>query len=111
MFFFYFISVNSFFIKFFIKFCFVFEFSTPGSSWTPMFTVNDGDTNAFYYPSLTGISGTVYVRVADTDRSPGNAASDTIYVDEMFFLSSSGGMIPALPRNSCLPTPQRGLRR
>jgi hypothetical protein len=32
----------------------------------------------------------VYVRVTDTDRSPGNRVLDTIFVDNMYIASSSG---------------------
>ncbi len=62
---------------------FDFEYSTNGSNWTPMFSVNDGNTAANYYHPLTGVSGTVYIRVRDTDRTTGKRNLDTVYVDYM----------------------------
>jgi hypothetical protein len=48
-----------------------------------MFTVDNDNTDANYYHSLTGTSGTVYVRVTDTDQSQGNRNLDTVFVDYM----------------------------
>ena len=77
------------------------SYSTDGSSYIPMFTVSstsDDDTyQAFALPPST--SGTVYIRITDTDRSPGNRANDTVYVDHLFIRSdnSGEGTIPATP--------------
>lgn len=75
---------------------FVFEFSTNGSNWTPMFTVDNADMDANYYHSLTGVSGTVYIRVLDTDQSQGNRNLDTILVDYMMIRvdNDAGGEVP-----------------
>ena len=69
---------------------FLFEYSTDGSDWPDILTVND-TTERVYTASLpSSLSGTVYVRVVDTDRTRGNRALDTIYIDEMYILSNSG---------------------
>jgi hypothetical protein len=45
--------------------------------------ISDDDTYQTY--SLPGsVSGTVYIRVEDTDSTRGNGAADTVYVDHMF---------------------------
>jgi len=65
---------------------FLFQYSTDGATWTDMVTVTktgDDDT-AQTYDFAGALSGTVYVRVIDTDRSPGNTALDTLSIDEMF---------------------------
>ena len=48
-------------------------------------TAPDGQHQAFALPSTT--SGTVTIRVRDSDRTAGNRSKDTIFVDEMFVLS------------------------
>jgi PKD repeat protein len=75
---------------------FDFEFSTNGNSWTPMFTVDNADTDAIYYQDLTGVSGTVYIRVLDTDQGQGNRSLDTVYVDYMMIRvdNDAGGEKP-----------------
>ena len=74
---------------------FDFEFSTDGSNWTSMFTVNNSDTDANYYHSLTGKSGPIYVRVTDTDQGAGNRSLDTVFVDYMMIrVDNSGGGEP-----------------
>jgi PKD repeat protein len=75
---------------------FDFEVSTNGNNWTRMFTVDNGDTAANYYHSLTGISGSVYVRVSDTDKSTGNRNLDTVFVDYMMIRvdNDAGGEAP-----------------
>ena len=68
---------------------FAFEYSTDGVTWTTMLTVTktaDNDTaQSFVMPATT--SGTVFVRVVDTNRSRKESALDTLYVDEMFIRS------------------------
>ena len=70
---------------------FLFAYSTDGTNFTEMLTVTktaDDDTAQTYeLPAST--SGTVYVRVTDTDRTSGNRTRDTLYVDQMFIRSES----------------------
>ena len=72
---------------------FVFAYSTDDSSYTDMLTVtntsDDGQYQTFLLPS--SLSGTAYVRVRDTDRTPGNRSRDTIFVDEIFIRSEPSG--------------------
>ncbi len=70
---------------------FVFAYSTDGSSYTNMLTIaGEADYNqSFILPS--SISGTVYIRVTDTDRTAGNRTRDTIFIDHMYIRSSLTG--------------------
>ena len=62
---------------------FDFEWSSNGTNWSPVFNVsaisNPGTPRSFGLP--TGTSGTVYVRVIDTNRASGNRSKDTVHVD------------------------------
>jgi hypothetical protein len=68
---------------------FTFAYSTNGSTYTNMVTVTkSSDDNQYQTYTLPGgTSGTVYVRVVDTNRKKGKTSLDTIYVDHMFFRS------------------------
>jgi hypothetical protein len=65
---------------------FVFTYSTDDITYHDMLTVtktSDDDTyQTFKLPQTTG--GTVYIRVQDTDRTPGSTLTDTVYIDHMF---------------------------
>jgi hypothetical protein len=79
---------------------FQFSYSLDGSSFTPMLTVTktaDGAEESYTFPQ--SLSGTVYVRVSDTDSSQGNASLDTLWVDWLSILTVSGGtdVEPPLP--------------
>jgi hypothetical protein len=68
---------------------FVFAYSTNGSTWTNMVTVTQSsdDNTPQTYAMPVGTSGTVYVRVLDTNRAAGKRSLDTVYIDHMFFRS------------------------
>ena len=70
---------------------FVFAYSTDDANYSDMLTVtktiDDDGYQTFVLPADT--SGTVYVRVTDTDQTPGNNVLDTIFIDEMFIRSST----------------------
>ena len=70
----------------------VFAYSTDGSTYTDMVRVTStSDTDTYQTYELPGtLSGTVSIRVRDTDRTEGNKARDTIYVDHLFIRSESG---------------------
>ncbi|MHC4372886.1 MAG: right-handed parallel beta-helix repeat-containing protein [Planctomycetota bacterium] len=72
---------------------FVFAYSTDDSSYTNMVTVtktsDDDSAQSFALPAST--SGTIYIRVLDTDNTAGNRTFDTIYIDQMYIESASGG--------------------
>jgi YD repeat-containing protein len=68
---------------------FTFAYSTDDQTYTDMLTVvktiDDNIYQMFLLPD--DLSGTVYIRVIDTDRTRGNKVSDTIYVDHMYIES------------------------
>ena len=68
---------------------FQFAWSDDGVNYTPMMTVtatsDPGNYSVFSLPAST--SGTVYVRVVDTDRSAGSNDRDSIFVEHMFIRS------------------------
>ena len=78
---------------------FRFSWSTDNNSYTEMFTVASTDatnTESFLLPANT--SGTLYVRVEDTDQTPGNRTRDTVFVDHLYIRAESGaGDPPAAP--------------
>jgi hypothetical protein len=78
---------------------FVFAYSTNDADYTDMVTVtktSDDDTYQTYgLPG--GLSGTVYIRVKDTDQTQGNRNLDIIYVDRMYILSEGEVTPPAAP--------------
>lgn len=65
---------------------FVFAYSADDSSYTDMITVTKtSDDDTYESHSLPNyLSGTVYIRVIDTDRTPGNKSLDTIAIDHMY---------------------------
>ncbi|MFT5049993.1 MAG: hypothetical protein ACI8QZ_001386 [Chlamydiales bacterium] len=68
---------------------FVFAWSDDDASYTDLLTVTKtSDDGAYQVASLPALaSGTVYIRVRDTDRTPGSSKLDTILVDHMFIRS------------------------
>ena len=81
---------------------FVFAYSTDNSTYVNMLTVTntaDNDTLQNYVMPAT-TSGTVYIRVIDTNRSQGNRSQDTVLIDQMYIRSEGAGVI-----DTDLPTP------
>jgi hypothetical protein len=79
---------------------FVFEYSRDQVSWTMMLTVTktSDDEQLQWYAFSEDARGTLYVRVRDLDRTPGNGQADTLYVDEMHVLSEpSTGHVGRVP--------------
>jgi hypothetical protein len=66
---------------------FTFEYSTDNSSFTPLLTVHSAVEQVYQAPFPTNVSGTVYVRVVDTDKTRENLSYDQIYVDHMYIES------------------------
>ena len=68
---------------------FVFAYSTDDSTYTNMVTVTKtADDNTYQtYELPNDLSGTVYIRVKDTDQTAGNQGFDTIHIDRMFISS------------------------
>jgi hypothetical protein len=71
---------------------FVFAYSTDDSSYTDMLTVSKtSDDNSYQsYALPPTLSGTVYIRVVDTDSTAGATANDTLYIDHMYIHSTGG---------------------
>jgi subtilisin family serine protease len=77
---------------------FTFSYSTDGVSFAEILTVTktDDDDQSQTAPLPAGVSGTVWIRVADTDRSKGNTRINRLYVDLLLLraLSPSDGNPP-----------------
>ena len=71
---------------------FVFAYSTNDATYSDLVTVtktsDDGNYQSYELPN--SLSGTIYIRVKDSDRSQGNRVLDTIYIDHMYILGDSG---------------------
>ena len=79
---------------------FVFAYSLDdGSSYTDMFTVSStNNANVENYQLPGSINGTVWVRVRDADRTPGNRVQDMVFVDYLVIRSEAvAGDPPADP--------------
>jgi len=79
---------------------FVFEYSQDQVSWTPMVTVTKTADDSVHQVYAFGqqISGTLYIRARDLDRTAGNGAADTLYIDELHVLSEpSTGHVGRVP--------------
>jgi hypothetical protein len=86
---------------------FVFAYSIDDVNYTDMITVTktaDDDT-AQYYALPSGLSGTVYVRVIDADRTGGNLQLDSVHVDAIFIVSEESTVPPGA---ASAPAPSDG---
>jgi len=72
---------------------FTFAYSTDDVNYTSLVTVNSA-TETVYSAAMPSVSGTVYIRVTDTDQTQGNRSLDAVFVDYMYIESVSG---PAPP--------------
>jgi PKD repeat protein len=66
---------------------FDFEYSTNGTDFTYLLTVNSSALQTYNASLPNSLSGTVYIRVVDTDQSRGNTAQDYVYIDHMWIIS------------------------
>ena len=86
---------------------FVFAYSLDNITFFDMVVVSetsdDGGYQRFDLPAYT--SGTIYVRVTDTDMSKGNVSPDTLFVDDMHIVTSS---IAGMPSAAFDPNPADG---
>lgn len=80
---------------------FIFAYSMNDAIYVEMFTVsNTSDAGYATYTLPASIQGTVYVRVSDSDHSPGNRTLDTVYMDHLYIRSEvQPGDPPAAPTN------------
>jgi PKD repeat protein len=84
---------------------FRFSWSSDNNSYTEMFTVSSTDAanmESFVLPADT--SGTLYVRVEDTDRTAGNRTRDTVFIDHLYIRAESGNGEPPAAPSSLLAT-------
>jgi len=69
---------------------FAFEYSRDGVNFTPMLEVSatapGGPLQSYTFTEIA--YGTLYIRARDTDRGQGNNVPDTLFVDEMFVVTS-----------------------
>ena len=71
---------------------FIFAYSTDNINYSNMLAVTKTSDDGLYqtYSLPNTLSGTVYIRVVDTDRTAGKTSLDNIYIDHMFIRSDSG---------------------
>ena len=86
---------------------FVFAYSTDDVNYYEMVTVTktSDDNSAQYFALPSGLSGTVYVSVQDTDTTAGNTQLDTLYIDELVIESESSSVAPSA---AAIPLPVDG---
>jgi hypothetical protein len=68
---------------------FVFAYSADGSSFTDLLTLTKTSDDGLYESAAlpAGLSGTVIIRVRDSNRLPGTRARDTVHIDHLFIRS------------------------
>ena len=80
---------------------FVFSWSTDNDTYSELFTVlstDPGNQRSAVLPQ--GVSGTIYIKVEDTDQLRTNRSLDTVFVDHLYIRAESGagaGAPPAAP--------------
>ena len=70
---------------------FVFAYSTDDINYTDMLVITKtaDDDQCQVFPLPPTLSGSVYIRVQDTDRTKGNRILDEVFIDEMYVESST----------------------
>ncbi|MDX1459678.1 MAG: PKD domain-containing protein [Xanthomonadales bacterium] len=68
---------------------FVFAWSSDNSSFNDLLTVSSTDPSNVQSASVPS-SGTVYIRVRDTDRTQGNRELNSVFVDKLYIRSENG---------------------
>lgn len=79
------------------------QWSLDNQSFQSAFVVTATSDGTYYAAALPGnISGTVYVRIVDTNQTPGMQALDSFFLDELFVrgTGSSGSQPPLAPSNA-----------
>jgi hypothetical protein len=85
----------------------LFAYSTNSVDYTDMVTVTKtaDDNTAQFFVLPSGTSGTVYIKAVDLDRTTGNNAADSLFVDALFIVSETA---PAAPAQALSPNPADG---
>jgi hypothetical protein len=75
---------------------FFLSYSTDDANYSYMFAVTEVGDNDNYQTFLlpNNLSGTVFLRVKDTDHTPGNRTIDTVYVDHLFIRTETVPLAP-----------------
>ncbi|UCD05500.1 MAG: hypothetical protein JSV98_10395 [candidate division WOR-3 bacterium] len=70
---------------------FVFAYSTDDDNYTDMLVVTKtaDDDQCQVYPLPASLSGNLYIRVRDTDRTRGNRVLDEVFIDRIYIESST----------------------
>jgi serine protease len=68
---------------------FDFAYSTDDATYIDLVTVTSTSDQVYSAVLPSSVSGTVYIRVTDTDQTPGNDTYDEIFVDEMYIESAT----------------------
>ena len=89
---------------------FTFAWSQDGNNWIDMFSVSSMTSQTFTHSLPNTTSGTLYVRVVDTDQSAGNRSIDQLYVDYLAIVNNNIVVTPTststpLPTNTPTPVP------
>jgi hypothetical protein len=73
---------------------FLFAYSLDGVGFLPMLTLRktSADDSLATYVFPQDVSGPLYVRVQDTDRTAGNGSRDTVSIDQLFVLTDLDGV-------------------
>jgi PKD repeat protein len=83
---------------------FTFEYSTDDVTYLPLVTIASATEQTYSTSIPNTTSGTVFVRVSDTNRSWGNLSFDNITIDEMYFVTTGSGPQPPVADFSGTPT-------
>ena len=67
---------------------FEFEWSDDNSTFERLFIVSDTDPSQVH-STVIAASGTLYIRVQDTDQTAGNRALDTVFIDQLIIRGDS----------------------
>ncbi|MDF7822664.1 tandem-95 repeat protein [Pontiellaceae bacterium B12227] len=75
---------------------FVFSFSTNGTDWTDMVTITNttDDDTIQWYALPSGLSGPIFVRATDIDRTAGSSVLDSLWIDFMLIASDESSQAP-----------------
>jgi len=77
---------------------FEFAYSTDNNNYITMFTTSGSSAMEYSANLSADISGTLYIRVTDTDRTPGNNVLDSIAVDQLYVRTGfEAGEVPVAP--------------
>jgi PKD repeat protein len=73
---------------------FTFAYSTDDVTYTDLLTVGSETEQVYSAVISASLSGPVYIRVVDTDRTAGNRSKDRVYIDHMYIESAAGPVPP-----------------